>query len=292
MARARGRGVIARGLRALGFALLALALVLAVSVALFPFERLAPALSAQLSRQTGVDVQLGELEAGFGARGPSLAARDVALRWPTGAQLRLDSLRVRPVRPLAWLRGAPTAHVSLAAAFGSFDGEVSRERVAGEFTRFDLALLPQAWFGEAGAPLAGALDAQLDLALADAASEGGSAAWAGTLRLAGGEGSLALPGSPLAIPYERLDVDARLVEDGTIHLDALGLAGPMLVARASGAIAGSPAGPGSGEVAIDAQLERTDPLLLPAFAQYGIALDANGAGRVRVTGSAGAIQLR
>lgn len=281
----RRPSVIAPLLRLVGLLAIAVLAVLAAAIAFFPFERLAPTLAAAIERETRVATQIGALDAHLGLRGPILEASGVSLRWPTGETLVLDSVRLRAARPSAWLRGVPTVHVTTAAGFGAFDGDLSREIARGELKRFDLAQLPPAWFGDGGAPIAGAIDAQLDLAhLAEQ--------WSGAVKLAGGEGSLALPGSPIAIPYERLEAGARLDEIGTLHLDSFALTGPLVVANAKGEVAAGYAGPATGAIAIEAEIERLDPALLPALAQYGIALDARGAGRISISGTPEQVQIR
>lgn len=277
--------LVGRWFRALGLLVLMLVAIVAVALAFFPFERLAPALAAQIERETRVETRLAKLGLRLGARGPVLEARGVSLRWPTGETLALDALTAAPAELGAWLRGVQSAHVTADARFGSFEGEVSREFVRGDFTRFDFAQLPATWFGMRGSPLAGAVDARVDLTrLAEQ--------WSGTVRLEGGEGSLALPGSPVAIPYERLDAAMRLDEVGTLQIESLSLAGPMIVASAQGEVAAGYAGPATGEIAIDAEIERMDPALLPALTEYGVVLDANGAGRISISGTPDQIQIR
>jgi type II secretion system protein N len=283
--RGRRRGLAGWLLR-LGLALLALVAVLAVAAAFFPFQRLAPALAARIERESGASTRIAGLRVALGLRGPELALQDVTLRWPTGDTLSVPSLRVRGARPAAWLRGAPTAHVVLRAPFGAFEGEVSRERVRGELAGFDLAQLPAAWFGEGGSPLAGPLDVRFDFARS-------GTHWTGDATLSGAEGSLALPGAPIALPYERLDAAARLDPEGTLHLASLDVVGPMVSARARGTIAAGPGGPASGAIAIAAEVERLDPGLLPALRQAGVSsLGADGAGRITVSGIPERIQLR
>jgi hypothetical protein len=283
--RGRRRSLAGR-LSGLGLALLALVAVLGVAAAFFPVQRLAPALAARIEQASGASARIESLRVGLGTRGPELALQDVTLRWPTGDTLAIPSLRVRAARPAAWLRGVPTAHVVLRAPFGAFDGDVSREQLRGELAGFDLAQLPAAWFGVGGSPLAGPIDARFDLARS-------GASWTGDATLTGGDGSLALPDSPLALPYERLDAVASLDREGTLHLASLVVAGPMVSARAHGTIAAGPGGPGRGAIAIAAEVERLDPGLLPALRQAGATtLGADGAGRITISGVPGRIQLR
>jgi type II secretion system protein N len=282
---ARPRGLPARLLRGLAVAALAALGVLGVAITVFPFDRLGPALSARIDRETGVAVRFGDLRPTLGVRGVGLEARNVALRFPDGETLALDIAAVRPARLGAWLRGVPTARVALRGDFGEFSGEVSREALRGTLARFDLAELPRSWFGEGGAPLAGPLDGRVDF-------ERGPDAWRGSVAVAGAEGSLALPGSPVAIPYERIDASARLDEHGTLHLESIALAGPMVSARATGTLGGGTGGPATGAIAITADVERVDPALLPSLAQYGVALDASGAGHLEISGTAQQIEVR
>ena len=281
----RQRGILEWLLRALVFALAALLAILVFAFVFFPFERLAPTLAARIEAETRVATSIAQLEAGLGASGPYLEARGIQLRWPTGEQIALDSLRASPALSTGWLRGTPTLRVALNAAFGAFNGVVSAERLDGNFQRFDFAALPPEWFGLGGSPLAGAVDAQADLArLAEQ--------WSGTLRIAGTDGSLALPGSPVAIPYEKLASVLRLDEVGTLQIESLALSGPMVEAKAHGEVAAGYAGPATGAIAIEAEIARMDPALLPALAAYGVVLDANGAGRLSVSGTPDQIVVR
>ena len=281
----RQRGILESLLRALVFTLAALLAILVFAFAFFPFERLAPALAARIEAETRVATSIAEFDAGLGASGPYLEARGIQLRWPTGEQLALDSLRVSPALSSGWLRGTPTLRIALKAAFGAFKGVVSAERLDGDFQRFDFAALPARWFGPGGSPLAGAVNAQADLARL-------AGQWTGTLRIAGSDGSLALPGSPVAIPYQRLASVLRLDEVGTLRIESLALSGPMVEAKAHGEVAAGYAGPATGAIAIEAEIARLDPALLPALAAYGVVLDANGAGRLSVSGTPAQIVVR
>jgi type II secretion system protein N len=285
MTRRGARGASSRIARAFAFTLLTLLAIVVAAIAFFPFERLAPALAARIEAETRIAATIEALDARLGSRGPQLEASGVSLRWPTGETLALDSLRVRAARPLSWLRGVPAAYVEVRAAFGACDGTISRDALAGTLAAFDLSALPAAWFGEQGAPLAGPVDAAFELTKL-------AGQWSGTLELAGREGSLQPPGSPIAIPYETLTSALRLDAVGTLHLDALALEGPMVSASAKGEVAAGYAGPASGAISIEAEIARLDPTLAPALAAYGIALDPAGAGRVQVAGIPDAIEVR
>ncbi len=281
----RRPSLLGRLLRVLVVLALTLLAILASAVVFFPFERLAPVLSGWIEAETRIATSIGELDAGFSARGPVLEARGIQLRWPTGEQLALDSLQVSPALSLAWLRGVPTLRAAANAEFGAFDGVVSSERIQGDFTRFDFAALPPAWFGDAGSPLAGAVDAKV--AFARLAEQ-----WSGSAQIEGADGSLALPGSPVAIPYEALKANLRLDEVGMLHVESVALSGPMVEAKAHGEVAAGYAGPATGAIAIEADLTRMDPALLPVLAEYGVVLDARGAGRLTISGTPEQIVIR
>lgn len=275
-------GALARGL---GLLVLTLFAVLAVAIALFPFERLAPALERRIEAETRIQTAIGALDVRLTAHGPELTARDIGLRWPTGEVLALEGLTLSAARPGEWLRGVPTLRVSARAAFGAFDGDVSRATIAGTLARFDFSQLPPSWFGTNGSPLEGPVDA--DVALERLAQQ-----WSGRIELKGRTGSLALPGAPLAIPYETLAGDLTLDEVGTLHVDSLVVEGPMVSASARGEVAAGYAGPATGAVAIEISIARMDPALAPALAPYGAALDASGAGTLHVSGTPDAVVIR
>jgi type II secretion system protein N len=279
------RSLLARIARVLAQFALTLVAILVTAVVFFPFERLAPALARWIEAETRIATSIGALDAGFGARGPVLEARDIQLYWPTGEQFALDSLRVSPALSLAWLRGVPTLRVAGSAEFGAFEGVVSADRIEGDFTRFDFAALPPAWFGDAGSPLAGPVHAKV--ALARVAEQ-----WSGAAQIVAADGSLALPGSPVAIPYEALKADLRLDEVGTLHVESVALSGPMVAAQAQGEVAAGYAGPATGAIAIEADLTRMDPALVPALAAFGVQFDARGAGHLSISGTPEQIVIR
>jgi hypothetical protein len=267
----------ARLARGAAWLALAGAFALALAIGFFPFARLAPALGARIQRETGVAAQIGALRARLSALGPVLEASDVTLRWPSGEVVSLGRVAVRAARPGAWLRGVPTAHVRADSSFGTLEADLSRELASGEVAGLDLARLPAPWLGRGGSAFDGPLTVRFELTRP-------ARAWGGNVALAGSAGSLALPGWPVAIPYDRVAGSARLDERGTLHVDSLALTGPMLTAHAAGTI-GGPAGRGTGAVALGIDLERVDPALLPSLAQSGVALDAEGKGRLSLTGT-------
>ena len=66
----------------------------------------------------------------------------------------------------------------------------------------------------------------------------------------------------------------------------------MVEAQAKGEVAAGYAGPATGAIAIEADLTRVDPALLPALAEYGVQLDARGAGHLSISGTPDQIEIR
>lgn len=277
-------GLASRVLRALGSLLLGAVVILGVALAFFPFERLAPVVVARIERETRARASLDRLSLGFSWRGPHATFEGLALLWPDGSALALDTLRVAPALSLAWLRGAPAARITSAAAFGAFDGVASLAHISGELRGLNLAKLPAAWLG-GSAPIEGTLDAQVD---ATHVAE----QWGGEAKFSSANGVFALPGMPVEIPYESLRGRARLDAVGNLSLDSVSLRGPLVSAVASGSVAAGYAGPATGALDLTIDVERIDPALAPMLAEYGLPLSASGAGRIHVGGTPDQIEVR
>lgn len=270
----RGRAFV----RALATLALGIALLLGFAFAFFPFERLEPALAARIGAATRSRATFGQLSVGWELRGPFAELHALTLRWSDGSTLMLDTLRVEPALSAAWLRGVPTASVKSLAAFGSVDGIVSREVVQLRAEQLEVSALPKDWFGESGAPIDGRVDATL-------AATRVAEQWSGRLSIQGADGVLALPGAPVAIPYESLRGTLALDELGTLTLAGIALAGPMASATAEGTIAAGYAGPATGALDVAIDVKRIDPALVPSLTAAGIPLDPSGTGRLHMTGS-------
>jgi hypothetical protein len=281
---ARG-GRVRALLRALGSLLLGVVVILLVALALFPFDRLEPVLIARLERETRARASLDRLSVGVSWRGPYAELEGLSLSWPNGSALAFQALRVSPALSLDWLRGAPAASLTSAAAFGSFEGVASGVRLAGNVQGLDLAQLPPDWFGEGGAPLEGPIDAQIDLAHT-------AEQWHGTATFHGANGVLALPGMPVAIPYQHLSGGLRIDPVGNLSLDSIVLRGPLASAIASGTVAAGYTGPATGAVDLTIDVEHLEPALVPALVEYGVPLDAAGAGQIHVGGTPDQIEIR
>jgi hypothetical protein len=168
-------------------------LLLVFLAARFPYQRLLPPLLEAARAATGAEIEVADLGLGLGLGGPEVVASGVRLRWPAAPEIVLDEVAVRPAWSFAWLTGSPLWHVAASGAPGSWRGVVAPDRVAGEWSEVDPDALPWAMVG-ALAPLHGRLSGEVELSRSDGA-------WAGSAQVAGGEGSVDLPGLPVAIPF-------------------------------------------------------------------------------------------
>jgi len=258
-------------------------LLLAVFLAArFPYRRLLPPLLGAASAATGADVQVADLGLGVGLGGPELVASGVVLRWPTAADVSLDEVRVRPAWSLSWLRGAPLWHVAARGAPGSFHGVVSPLRVEGGWTDVDTDALPWVVLG-AVAPLHGRLSGDVALAQADGA-------WSGSASVAGGEGSVDLPGLPVAIPFVSLAAQLA-VAPAQLTLSSARLEGPLVTANVAGTATAAGGAFSVWPLDLDVEIEQVDPALRSYLGPLGIPVDGQGHARLRVTGSLSAPYL-
>jgi type II secretion system protein N len=200
---------------------------------LFPWERLAPWVSRQIAAGSGAQVSVHGTRAGIGWLGPRLRVDGVSLRWADGRALQLDSGSVRPALSFSWLRGAPALAVDARGPGIEGHGTLWPDRPAfdGAIETGDAAALLTSWIPPGGPSLSGPLRARLDLTTPRAAGPP-----TGTIQLSGKDGSLALPGLPMALPYQSLAGTLRLELGRPLRIDGLKLTGPLLSLEASGTV--------------------------------------------------------
>ncbi len=268
-------GVLRGGL---GFATCA-ALILFFTVLQFPWQRLRPWIVTQLSHATGAEVELDGLELGLSLRGPVADLAGVRVRHPGSPMIALDTARVGPAFSTSWLSGDPALAIDLWVAGGAIVGTVwtgDALGFAGRFEGIDPAALPLP-LGTGPTPIDGVISGR-----ADVVQVGGR--WAGAVHLESRSGSLALPGLPLALPFDVLGVDLDLGEDGSVRVSDGRLDGPMASFDVSGSI-----GPGpqlaQSPLALDVQLRGVQPALREPLRGQGIVLDGTGSARIRLEGT-------
>lgn len=278
-----GRSQGARVGRSRGvWVLAAVALLLALIAARFPYERLLPPLLAAASSATGAQIEVEGLRLGLGSGGPQLVARDLRLHWPATAALTLAALHVRPAWSPAWLSGVPIWHVEAEGAPGAFQGVVASDRVAGRWNAVDMEALPWVLLGSS-APLHGRISGKAKLVREDGA-------WRGSATLHGDGGSVDLPGLPVAIPFEALEANIE-VGPGLVTLSSGRIRGALVTASIVGTASPSADAFSSWPLVLDVEIEAVDPALRGYLIPLGIPVSSEGLARVRVTGTLGSPYL-
>jgi type II secretion system protein N len=254
----------------------------------FPYDRFREALVAQLHAATGAEVQMGELSGGLGLGGITLVAEPVSLRWPGGPALALDRAALRPAWSYTWLLGKPALHVDLRAPAGRLAGTiwpVAPLAFEGSLHELVLEQLPPELLAAAqGFAVTGRLDADAELAAADGAL-------GGALSLDVREGALSAPGSPISIPFERLQAELALGPGGAVRLDSASLEGPMVGGSAKGQL-GLTADPTQSPIDLAVDMIVVDPSLRGMLVPLGVRIDNQGRAKIQLQGTLGSPILR
>lgn len=255
---------------------------------LFPWQRLTPWLSQALAASSGAQVAVGDTRAGLGWLGPKLRVEHVDLRWPDGASLTIDRGSLRPALSLSWLRGAPALALEASGPALQAQGTLWPERPTfdGVLQTSDASTALAGWIPPGGPSLSGPLRARIQVT-----STPRLGVPSGTLQLFGRNGSLALPGLPMAVPYQSLTGTLRLTNGKLLRIDGLKLTGPLLSLDASGSV-GLAGDLATAPVDLRVTLHGVDRALARPLAALGIQLGPDGSGNVRIRGSLGAPQVR
>jgi type II secretion system protein N len=252
----------------------------------FPWDALRDLAASQASAATGTRVTIGELRPGFTALGPAFEARGVTATLAGGDAVRLDHARVRPAWSLRWLRGDAALAVDLSAPQGRLRGTVytgSQPGFDGRVEELSLGDLPLSGMAPDLA-LDGTASAEVDLR----SSEHGPA---GRVELRAAEGSLGLPGLPVALPFQTLDATALLGGDARLRLEHLALNGPMLSANGEALLASAPAF-ATAPLSATLHIEVHEAGVRPMVRNLGVRLDAQGRADVRLGGTLAAPTVR
>lgn len=245
----------------------------------FPYDRLRRGLALQLGSALGAQVGIGELGPRLSLFGPGFEAQDVRVAFADGTRLDLSRARVRPAWSLAWLSGTPALHVDAESAFGRLLGVASMGEMPGfdgRLESLDLGALPWARLYE-GAAAEGSGEADLELAWT-------GAVYGGQLQLRARDGSLTLPGVPLALPFATLTADARVGDDLLLDLQSFTLDGPMLALAGSGTIRRRPR-VSDAPLQMTAKIEAREASLRPMLQSLGLRLAPDGSAEVRIAGT-------
>ena len=253
-----------------------LGLLLLFLVARFPYERLLPPALAAARAATGAEIAVVDLGVGFALTGPHLSARDVRVLWPGAAELVFDSVDVRPAWSLSWLRGRPAWHVSAQGPVGRWQGIVAVDRLAGAWQDVDSNALPWVLVGSL-APLQGRISGEVDLARSDGA-------WRGSAQLTGTEGSVDLPGLPVAIPFVALEAALGIAAE-QVTIATGRIEGPLVTAEAGGTLSMAGSAFSAWPIDLQVEIESIDPALRSYLGPLGIPVGADGRAKVQVGGT-------
>ena len=244
----------------------------------FPWDRLGDVTAARAGQLLGADVAVAHLRTSWLPL-PGFRASGVRVHWPDGRSLELDQASVRPAFSSAWLRGRPALFVAVAAAVGTARGTVvtgGPPAFAGRLGVPALARLPLATFVPE-LSLDGRADADVDLRLLPDGPRGEA-------RFEAHDGSLALPGLPVALPYTALRGQLDFTDAAWVEVRSLSLEGPMLAADAKGSVGRAPL-PQLAPLDLELHVQVRDASLRPALAGAGLRLGPDGAATLRLRGT-------
>ncbi len=250
----------------------------------FPYDRVRDGVAANLGRATGSQVQIAELGPGLSPLGPGVVARGITARLPDGQTWKITRLKLRPAWSLAWLGGTAAVAMDLEAPEGRLGGTLyagDEPGFDGELAGVQLGRLPLDGL-LAGIALDGQASGDVDLRSTAAGPRG-------RVDLEAEGGSLGLPGLPVALPYQSLEAELALRDDGT-RIERISLDGPMLSGEAEGSLAAGPLP--RARLDLRVKLAVREPSLQPMIQSMGVRLAGDGTADVRVTGTLSRPEVR
>jgi len=211
---------------------IAIALILAFVVLLFPWDSLARRVAWEVSSASGSQVTIRTLAPALTERGPVLRARDVLIEHPAIDRLRLSVLEIAPRNFLQWFQGAPSLRIWTMSELGLIDGVLGfgeSTSYVGRLRRIELARLPLR-LDTSHIELSGQLDGEADIALDPN----------GTLRgrMSFESESLSINAIllPEAIPFAKATGSIEILDSGATRIDSLIVEGEHLEGSLSGEI--------------------------------------------------------
>jgi type II secretion system protein N len=252
----------------------------------FPYDRIRDVVASKAGQALHAQVRM----AGFGPTlsllGPGLKATGLDVTFASGQRFSLETASVRPAWSTSWLRARPALQVDLRAAEGHAVGTV----VLGAEPGFDGALED---VDLAKLPLEGVVPGlSLDgTASGDVALRRTAAGPRGSLDVVAKAGSVALPGLPVALPFETLTAKTELTEAHLAENVNVDLQGPMLTAQITGNVGQSPL-PMNAPLELQLKLKVVDPALRPMLSGTGLRFAQDGTAEMRLSGTPGRPLLR
>lgn len=274
-------GRFPRHVRWLGIIALGLALTLLFAVWLFPYPRLARALSDRSEALVGIQFHFNELGPTLGLGGIGIEATQVRATMPRGETLVIPRIALRPAFTLGWLTGNPALAVDLeGGGLGKLEGDVSLGATGGfvgSLERVALPLLPLEQ-AVAGLHMEGHVSGKVDVTLnAEGEPEG-------HLDFEAVDGSIDAPGMPMGLPFKTFTGKLELGGEQYAIVEKLEFTGPMLYAKAVGNVGHSEQ---AGREPLDMELKLRPVAngMLPALRELGIRAKAGQPTTLQITGT-------
>ena len=247
----------------------------------FPYEAIVARGVQALEATQAVTIHYREVTSHLGLLGPGVVARGVVVSRPEADDLTIDRLILRPAWSTSWFAGRPAVHLDARMPVGRVSGAITLgdpPSFDGSFEGVDLAALPTTSYA-AGLDLRGSLDADIEV------HYDGEGKLTGSANISAEDGSVGLPGQPVAIPFDSFDAQLSLgLEKGEfLTIESAELAGPMISASASGHVAQGGSGPGV--IDIELELAVVDEALQPMLGGLGIAFDQTGRATLQLGGT-------
>ncbi len=252
----------------------------------FPYDRLRDVAAAKAGQMLGAQVRMASLAPTLSLLGPGVAASELSVTLADGRHFGVAKARVRPAWSAAWLRGRPALHVDVTAAEGHAAGTLvlgPEPGFAGTVSDVDLAKLPAA-AALPGLSLDGTASGDVDLRRTPAGPRG-------AIDLTARGGSVAMPGMPIALPFETLVAKAAITDAALAEGVDVDLQGPMLTAKIRGSVGQAPVVTNA-PLDLQLQVKVVDPSLRPVLGATGLRLAQDGTAEMRLTGSVGRPLLR
>ncbi len=252
----------------------------------FPYDRVRDVVAAKASQALHAQIRVAELGPTVSLFGPGISAKGLDVVLASGEKWSLESASVRPAWSTSWLRGRPSLHVDLTASQGRAVGTLllgAEPGFDGEIHEVDLAKLPLE-NALAGLSFDGVANADVDLRQTAAGPRG-------SIDLDAKGGSVALPGMPVALPFETLKAQAQLTDTHLAENVNVDLQGPMLTAQITGNVGQSPM-PMNAPLELQLKMKVVDASLRPMLMGSGLRFAQDGTADMRLTGTAGRPLLR
>lgn len=252
----------------------------------FPYDRVRDLVAARAGQALQARVRMASLGPSFSLLGPGVHVTGLDATLANGQRVTLDEATVRPAWSTSWLRGRPSLHVDVSGALGRAAGTLTlgaEPGFDGDLYDVDLAKLPLE-SALSGLSLDGIATGSVDVQRTATGPRG-------RFDLEAKGGSVALPGIPVALPFETLAAKALLTDQYLAEGLAVNLQGPMLTAQISGNVGQAPM-PMAAPLDLQVRVQVVDPSLQPMLAGTGLRFGPDGSADMKLTGTAGRPLLR